>query len=87
VLDCGKAMWLAGHPEARSSLLEAAGLARSCGRDDLVVAAALAGDRGFFSVTAATDHERIELLTEAAPWPARTTCAPGPCWRRSWPPS
>jgi hypothetical protein len=59
-------MWLAGHPEARSSLLEAAGLARSCGRADLVVAAALAGDRGFFSVTAATDHERIELLTEAA---------------------
>ena len=30
------------------------------------MAAALAGDRGFFSVTAATDHERIELLTEAA---------------------
>jgi class 3 adenylate cyclase len=66
VLECGKAMWLAGHPDARSSLLQAAGLARSCGRDDLVVAAALAGDRGFFSVTAATDQERIELLAEAA---------------------
>jgi class 3 adenylate cyclase len=65
LVACGKAMWLAGHPEARASLLEAAGLARSCGRHDLVVAAALAGDRGFFSVTAATDPERVELLAEA----------------------
>jgi class 3 adenylate cyclase len=66
LVECGKAMWLAGHPDARSTLLKAAALARACARHDLVVAAALAGDRGFFSVTAATDPQRIALLTEAS---------------------
>jgi len=65
LVDCGRAMWLAGHHDARPTLLRAATLARSCGQPGLIVAAALAGDRGFFSMTAATDPQRIALLTEA----------------------
>lgn len=65
MVEYGTAMWLAGEPGARRVLTEAAALARACGRGDLIVRAALAGDRGFFSQTAATDPERIALLTEA----------------------
>ncbi len=65
LIDCGRAMWLAGHPDARATLLRAAELARTCDRPDLIIAAALAGDRGFFSTTGATDVQRIALLTEA----------------------
>jgi class 3 adenylate cyclase/tetratricopeptide (TPR) repeat protein len=65
LLDCGRAMWLAGHPDARTMLLSAADLARSCDWPDLIIAAALAADRGFFSVTGGTDVQRIALLTEA----------------------
>ncbi|MFI7614365.1 ATP-binding protein [Nonomuraea terrae] len=65
LVECGRAMWLAGDPEARPTLLRAADLARECGRDDLIVLAALGGDRGFSSVSAAHDERRIALLTEA----------------------
>lgn len=65
LMDCGRAMWLAGHPEARATLYRAAELAGECGRDDLIVAAALGGDRGFSGVSAAPDKQRIALLTEA----------------------
>jgi class 3 adenylate cyclase len=65
LIDCGRAMWLAGHPDARAMLLRAADLARSCDRPDLIIAAALAADRGFFSNTGGTDVQRIALLTEA----------------------
>ncbi|MEO3870160.1 AAA family ATPase [Nonomuraea sp. B12E4] len=64
LMECGRAMWLAGHPEARAALLRAAELARECGRDDLIVTAALGGDSGS-SISAAPDRQRIELLTEA----------------------
>ncbi|WP_043621955.1 ATP-binding protein [Nonomuraea candida] len=64
LVACGSAMWLAGHPEARQTLLAAAGLARECERHDLIVTAALAGDRGS-AISAAPDLERIALLTEA----------------------
>ncbi|MEV4170309.1 AAA family ATPase [Nonomuraea sp. NPDC049709] len=63
LVECGRAMWLAGHPEARRTLLDAADLARECERHDLIVTAALGGDRGSISVT--PDQERIALLTEA----------------------
>jgi class 3 adenylate cyclase len=66
LIDCGRAMWLAGHPDARTMLLSAADLARSCDRPDLIIAAALAADRGFFSVTGGSDERRIALLTEAS---------------------
>ena len=65
LIDCGQAMWLAGHPDARATLLRAAELARGCDRPDLIIAAALAADRGFFSITGAADGQRIELLEEA----------------------
>jgi hypothetical protein len=65
LIDCGRTMWLAGHPDARTTLLSAADLARSCDRPDLIIAAALAADRGFFSITGGTDVRRIALLTEA----------------------
>ncbi|SEN30950.1 ATP-binding protein [Nonomuraea pusilla] len=64
LMDCGRAMWLAGHPDARRTLLDAADLARQCGRSDLIVTAALGGDRGS-GISATPDHERIALLTEA----------------------
>ncbi|MEW2360032.1 AAA family ATPase [Spirillospora sp. NPDC029432] len=65
LVRCGRAMWLAGDPEGRPTLAKAAALAQECGRGDLVVAAAVAEDRGFFSMTAAADAGRIELLTRA----------------------
>ena len=36
-----------------------------CHRPDLIIAAALAADRGFFSITGAADEQRIGLLSEA----------------------
>ena len=65
LVECGRTMWLASHPGAGTTLLQAADLARACHRPDLVVAAALAADRGFFSHTGAADAPRIALLTEA----------------------
>ena len=65
LLDCGRTMWLAGHPDARAMLLRAAEAARGCHRPDLIIAAALAADRGFFSITGAADEQRIRLLSEA----------------------
>ncbi|MGW0805811.1 ATP-binding protein [Nonomuraea sp. NPDC002799] len=65
LVECGRAMWLAGHPEARPTLVRAADLARECERGDLIVTAALGGDRGFSHISAAPDTQRIALLTEA----------------------
>jgi hypothetical protein len=65
LVECGRAMWLAGHPDARPTLAAAADLARECGRGDLIVIAALGGDRGFTSISAAPDQQRIALLSEA----------------------
>ncbi|MEV0621132.1 AAA family ATPase [Nonomuraea sp. NPDC050404] len=64
LVECGRAMWLAGHPEAGRTLAQAAELARECRRDDLIVTAALGGDRGS-GISATPDEERIALLTEA----------------------
>ncbi|MFD0691639.1 ATP-binding protein [Actinomadura fibrosa] len=63
--ECGQAMWLAGDHRARSILNRAADHARRCQRADLVITAASAGDRGFFSITAGHDGDRIALLEEA----------------------
>ncbi|MDX3107024.1 ATP-binding protein [Nonomuraea angiospora] len=65
LVECGRAMWLAGDPDARQTLVRAAGLARQCERPDLIVIAALGGDRGFSTISAAPDQQRIALLTEA----------------------
>ncbi|MFI9842621.1 ATP-binding protein [Nonomuraea sp. NPDC051941] len=65
LVECGRAMWLAGDPDARQTLVQAADLARQCERSDLIVIAALGGDRGFSTISAAPDQQRIALLTEA----------------------
>jgi class 3 adenylate cyclase len=65
LVHCGREMWLAGDPQARPTLARAAELAERIGRNDLIVAAAVAGDRGFFSTTALADPQRIGLLTRA----------------------
>ncbi|WP_433429989.1 ATP-binding protein [Nonomuraea sp. CA-141351] len=65
LMECGRAMWLAGDPDARQTLAQAADLARQCERNDLIVMAALGGDRGFSTISAAPDQQRIALLTEA----------------------
>ncbi|MGW0201437.1 ATP-binding protein, partial [Nonomuraea sp. NPDC003201] len=65
LVECGRAMWLAGDPDARQTLVRAADLARQCERSDLIVIAALGGDRGFSTISAAPDQQRIALLTEA----------------------
>ena len=65
LIECGRAMWLAGHPDAQATLVRAASLARAQHRPDLIVTAALVADRGFFSMTGGADKERIALLTEA----------------------
>jgi class 3 adenylate cyclase len=63
LVRCGRAMWLAGDPRARATLVRAAELAEGSDRKDLIVEAALAGDRGFS--TAHPDPQRIDLLTRA----------------------
>lgn len=65
LIDCGQAQWSAGDPRARTTLNEGARRARRCGRDDLLRAAAIKGDRGFFSITAEHDPDRVALLEEA----------------------
>ncbi len=87
LVECGRAMWLASHPDAGTTLLRAAELARACHRPDLVVAAALAADRGFFSRTGAADAPRIALLTEARSWSRPRTSASGRCSPRCSRPS
>ena len=62
---CGRAMWLAGDPQARATIMRAAELAEDIGRTDVIIEAALAGDRGFYSTTAFADPQRIDLLTRA----------------------
>lgn len=65
LVRCGRAMWLAGDPQARAALTRGAELAEDGDRADLVIAAALADDRGFYSTTALADPQRIDLLTRA----------------------
>jgi len=68
----GNAERLAGVDGYRERLLAAAHLARSLGRSDLLVQAALSNYRGFQS--SANDRERIEVIEaalEASPEPSR----------------
>jgi len=81
MIGLGESQWRAGLREARSTLLEAGRRAEDIGRRDLVIEAALAGDRGFFSATANPDPDLIALLTEALD---NTTRPTSPRARRSW---
>ena len=64
-LELGQAKWRSGDHDARAVLGEAGRAAGAAGRPDLLIAAALAGSRGFFSATAALDEQAIGLLSDA----------------------
>jgi class 3 adenylate cyclase len=61
----GNAEREAGDPVYRDRLLEAADLAQRLGADDLLVAAALANNRGYQSNSGAVDRERVAVLERA----------------------
>jgi class 3 adenylate cyclase/tetratricopeptide (TPR) repeat protein len=61
----GEAQRRSGDPAHRQTLLDASALARSVGATDLLVRAALANNRGFWSVAGEVDHERIDVLKAA----------------------
>ena len=65
LLGLGESQRRAGDPGSRDTLLEAARVA-SRGKDaDVLIAAALANNRGFASATGAVDAERVAVLEEA----------------------
>jgi class 3 adenylate cyclase/tetratricopeptide (TPR) repeat protein len=61
----GDAQRQAGDPAHREALLEAAREAEQLGDIDLLVAAALANNRGYESVSGGVDMERVEILRGA----------------------
>ena len=64
LVDLGTAQFLAGMPEHRDTLLQAAAVARRLGDSDLLVAAALGGRRGDTRAGVA-DAQRIAVLEAA----------------------
>ena len=64
LVDLGTAQFLAGMPEHRDTLLQAAAVARRLGDSDLLVAAALGGRRGD-TRAGVTDAQRIAVLEAA----------------------
>jgi class 3 adenylate cyclase len=65
LLRLGEAQRLAGKPEYRATLLDAAALARTLGDGERVALAALSNTRGFVSVVGEVDRERIDALQAA----------------------
>ena len=65
LLDLGVAQRQAGHQAHRDTLLAAAHTAKRIGRDDLLIEAALAANRGGFSSLGRIDAETIALLETA----------------------
>jgi DNA-binding SARP family transcriptional activator len=61
----GEAEHHAGDPEHRTTLLQAAELAREAGHRDLLVRAALANTRGFASAAGRVDTARVSVLESA----------------------
>jgi len=61
----GNAQRQTGDPEFGRTLLEAGRLARQVGDGGTVVAAALANNRGLFSVIGRVDHDRVEMIEAA----------------------
>jgi class 3 adenylate cyclase/tetratricopeptide (TPR) repeat protein len=62
----GNAQRQCGIPAHRETLLDAAHLAQQCGATDLLVAAALANSRGFFSASGVVDAELVALIEAAS---------------------
>jgi hypothetical protein len=65
LVGLGVAQRQAGDPGFRDTLLEAARLARQLGDTGLLVRAALANNRGFFSSSREVDTARVEILEAA----------------------
>jgi DNA-binding SARP family transcriptional activator len=65
LVGLGDAQRQTGHPAFRQTLLDAAHLARSLGSNELLVAAALANDRGWLSAIGTVDTERVAVLEAA----------------------
>ena len=65
LLDLGVAQRQAGHSAYRDTLLTAAHTAERIGRDDLLIEAALASNRGGFSSLGQIDAEKIAVLETA----------------------
>ncbi len=65
LVGLGVAQRQAGDPGFRDTLLEAARLARQLGDTGLLVRAALANNRGFFSSSRVVDTARVEILEAA----------------------
>jgi class 3 adenylate cyclase/tetratricopeptide (TPR) repeat protein len=61
----GTAQRLAGNPTYRATLLEASRLAQDLGHSELLADAAVANDRGVYSVTGGLDQEKIFFLEAA----------------------
>jgi tetratricopeptide (TPR) repeat protein len=65
LVGLGDAQRQVGMPDFRGTLLDAARLASTLEITDLLVAAALANTRGFFSAAGVVDAERVAVLEEA----------------------
>jgi class 3 adenylate cyclase/tetratricopeptide (TPR) repeat protein len=65
MIDLGQAQRFAGDPQHRRTFLEAANRARSTGRDDLLIRAALSDYRGYESNTGAVSRRRVSILEAA----------------------
>ena len=65
VIGLGTAQRQTGDPIFRDTLLDAARRAAAFGDTERLVAAALANNRGFYSVIGATDSEKVEVLETA----------------------
>jgi class 3 adenylate cyclase/tetratricopeptide (TPR) repeat protein len=65
LIRLGQAQRLALVPAFRETLLQAASLATEIGDTDLLVEAALANTRGFWSLVGSIDEERIDVIQRA----------------------
>jgi tetratricopeptide (TPR) repeat protein len=65
LIDLGEAQRRAGDPAHRQTLLDAAAFAQRLGDADGLARAALANNRGFFSVSDGVDEERVGVLERA----------------------
>lgn len=65
LVGLGDAQRQTGDPGHRATLLRAADLAQTIGANDLLVRAALANTRGFFSAAGTVDVERVNVLEAA----------------------
>jgi len=79
LIGTGTAQRLVGDATFRATLMDAAALAQDIGSTELLVAAALANSRGYFSAGGAVDAERVTVLEKACSAIAGTESADEAC--------